>query len=177
MGSSDVEACCASARAADVDVGQHPDDRAGRRGVSDGAPQDEQRAVDQRRVEDAQDARAAVGRQLQRERRRLALAASCATAAHETTSVKSTPISTTARTEPAAATEANAGRGRRADEHRGEHDQRREAAVAGHEVVGEDRDQPLARRVDVRAGDDAGGVAAEAHGHRQRLLAVGAGAA
>ena len=57
-----------------------------------------------------------------------------------------------------------------------EHDQRREPAVAGHEVVGEDRDQALARRVDDARRDDAGRVAAEPHRHRQRLLAVRAGA-
>ena len=35
----------------------------------------------------------------------------------------------------------------------------------------------FARRLDDAAGDDAGGVAAEAHRHRQRLLAVSAGPA
>ena len=55
---------------------------------------------------------------------------------------------------------------------RGDQDLRRPAAVAEREVVGDDRDQPLARAVDDARGDHAGRVAAEAHHHGQRLFAV-----
>ena len=42
---------------------------------------------------------------------------------------------------------------------------RRESAVAGDEVVGENRDQPFPGRIDDPAADDAAGVAAKTHTH------------
>ena len=51
----------------------------------------------------------------------------------------------------------------------------RPAAVAEREVVGHDGDHALTRAVDDARGDDAGRVAAVAHHHAQRLLAVRAG--
>ena len=63
-------------------------------------------------------------------------------------------------------------RDKRAHEDGGHQDLRGPAPVAEREVVGDDRDQPLARAVDDARGHHAGRVAAEAHAHRERLLAV-----
>ena len=52
-------------------------------------------------------------------------------------------------------------------------DQHGESSVAGHEIVGDHRNQPFARGINNPAADNAGGVAAEAHAHSQRLLAAG----
>ena len=72
-GLSAAEMRVRQALAADHDVAEQPDDRTGRRCRPHGAPQDEQRPVDQRRVENPQHPRPSIGRQFQRERRRLAL--------------------------------------------------------------------------------------------------------
>ena len=52
---------------------------------------------------------------------------------------------------------------------------RGETPVAGHKAVGENGDEPLPGGVDDAAANHPGGVAAEAHGHGQRLLAAGPG--
>ena len=52
---------------------------------------------------------------------------------------------------------------------------RGETPVAGHKAVGENGDEPLPGGVDDAAAHHPGGVAAEAHGHGQRLLAAGPG--
>ena len=68
-------------------------------------------------------------------------------------------------------------RGERADEDRRDQDLRRPASVAEREVVGDDGDQSLARRVDDACRHHPRRVAAEPHAHRERLFAVRAGAA
>ena len=52
---------------------------------------------------------------------------------------------------------------------------RGETPVAGHKAVGENGDEPLPGGVDDAAAHHPGGVAAEAHGHGQRLFAAGPG--
>ena len=49
------------------------------------------------------------------------------------------------------------------------------ASVAERKIVGDDGDESFARRVDDAGGDDTGGIATEAHGHGECLLAVRAG--
>ena len=46
----------------------------------------------------------------------------------------------------------------------------RESPVAGHEVVGQNGDEPLPGGVDDPAAHPPGGIAAKAHAHRQCLL-------
>ena len=53
-------------------------------------------------------------------------------------------------------------------------DQRREAAIAWNEAVGEDGHQPLSGAGNDAAAGDAAGVAAEAHGHGEALPPAGA---
>lgn len=48
-------------------------------------------------------------------------------------------------------------------------------AVAGHEVVGQNGDEPLPGGVDDPAAHHPGGIAAKAHAHGQGLLAAGLG--
>lgn len=59
------------------------------------------------------------------------------------------------------------------EKHGDQGDDRRQPPVAGGEIVGQDRDQALTGRVDDPAADDAGGITAEAHADRQRLLPAG----
>ena len=61
------------------------------------------------------------------------------------------------------------------EEHGDEGDKGGEAAVAGDEIVGQGGDEPLPGAVDDAAARHPGGVAAEAHGHGEGLLAAGAG--
>ena len=51
------------------------------------------------------------------------------------------------------------------EKHTDDRDQRGETTVAGNEAVGEDRQQPLARRVDDAAAHDPRGITAKAHAH------------
>ena len=55
-------------------------------------------------------------------------------------------------------------------------DQNRESPVAGHKAVCQQRHAPFSLGIHDAAADNAGGVAAEAHAHRQRLFAAGAAA-
>ncbi len=50
-----------------------------------------------------------------------------------------------------------------------------ESPVAGHEVVGQNGDEPLPGGVDDPAAHHPGGIAAKAHAHGQGLLAAGLG--
>ena len=51
----------------------------------------------------------------------------------------------------------------------------RESPVAGYKIIGNDGDEPFPWGVDDSAAHDPRRIAAESHGHSQRLLAAGPG--
>ena len=164
------------ARVAEGDVGDEPDDRAGRHREQHRAPEDDEGAVDHRRIEGLQHAGRAVRRQLEAEARRLAPQHRAREQPrgreHRRDAEHRDAHHRGGRDEPR-----EVGGREGPDEDRRDEDLRRPAPVAQREVVGDDGDEPLAGAVDDARRHHPRRVAPEAHAHRQRLLAVGAGAA
>ena len=97
--------------------------------------------------------------------------------AHDTASVKiDADQHDAAATVPAAANEANAGGNAAPTKIVASMISVGKRPLQGTKLLVRIAIEPFARRVDDARGDDAGGVAAESHRHRQRLLAVRAGA-
>ena len=156
-----------------VDVAQQPDRAAGRHGHDHRAPEDEYRPVYERGVQHAKNAGTPVGRKFQRE---------TAGFAPQEGPGQDGRYQQGRRGADQDDQDQGPGRGHgregrregRRHEEGGQNDQRRPPAVAGHEIIGEDGDESLPRRIDDPAGHDPGRVATQAHTHGERLLAVGA---
>ena len=164
------------AHTAHREVATEPDDGARGCRKDEGSPKHDQRAVDDGRIDRAPEAGRAIGWQLEMEGGDFA-AEQCArehprAAEHERHAQKDDAHDGHQRDEPAV-TRRYGG----THEERGQQDLRRPTPVAEREVVRDNGDQSLARTVDDTRGDDARSVAAEAHAHRQRLLAMRPGSA
>ena len=163
------------AHAAGGDICHQPDDKPRGRGHRGGSAEDKERSVEHRPDEHLSYLRLPVRRQLQREGGRNAPEQSFGQQlchrerdAHAQHYRRSQKQRRQHRGQPSA---------RRSDEEHGKQgDQRGEASVARHEVVGKYREQPFSGRVDDAAADDARRVAAEAHAHGKRLFSAGAAA-
>ena len=157
------------AHTAGVHVCQRPQNHACRRCHGGGAPEHEQRPVENGAHDYLTDLRRTVWRQLQREGRRLA--AQHGRAQQPRCAERQPHAQHERRREQQRGGERTAAEGK---EHGHERDERRKAAVARHEAVGEHGEQPFALGVDDPAADHTRCIAAEPHAHRQRLLAAGA---
>ena len=164
------------ADAGDLHIRNEPDDQSGRKREKDRAPEHNRGAVDQRSINCLPEPRRAVGRQLKTERGRLTFEHS----ARQSPGYNKTQ-------EYAEERDGNHSSGgnktrkmggeQRADEDGRDQDLRGPAAVAQGKIIRDDRDDPFPRAVDDSRGNHPGGVAAEAHAHRQRLPAVRTGPA
>ena len=134
-------------------MSQQPEQRSGRGRGGDGPPQHEQRAIEQRAQQHLPQPRTAVGRQFEDK--------GGAAARQQRAREQPAARKRQQRTERDAERQAN-GRDKStaAEEHGGERDQRREAAVAGHQAARHDRKQPFPGRADDPAAHDPGRIAA-----------------
>jgi len=148
-------------------VGQQPDEHACRQRHADGAAENKKRAVEQRADQHAPDLRDTVGRQLEQERGGRLVFPKCP-GEQEGTQQRHRCRQQEKAQHPQRRNQPGGGQ-----EHRQQRNEDGKPSVAGHKRIGYDRARPFAARFDDAAAGYAAGVAADAHAHRQRLLAAG----
>lgn len=159
-------------RPACMDVGHAPDENSCRYGDCGGSAQHKQRTVEDRAHENGTDLRFAVRRQLKRE------GGGHAAQPCDGEQPRDGERHADSQEDRKRQEEGGQKRGAEAASDSGEENgdqrnQRRKSAVAGDKAVGQDGQQSFPGGVDDPAAGHSGGVAAEPHGHAQRLLAAG----
>ncbi len=164
------------AGATDADVADQPDHGTGRRCEDHRPPEHDEGAVDQRGVQGLQHIGRTIGRQLETEGGGLAPEEGPGQQPGREEHHPD-PQYRDAHHRAGRHQSGDRRRSQGPDEDRGHQDLGRPAPVTEREIVGDDRHQPLAGTVDDPGGDHSGRVAAKAHAHRERLLAMGPGPA